>query len=145
MRALTTLDELARGLAAVRGSVRMGYRKGTYVCAVEFVGGSATFSNTDLPIALGAALCFLYQHNPRTVAIEPVQRDPDGARVGPAPTGTRVGTAVLPSHCAGCGWGEVDPGDDSPYVAGQPCPRCGETETCSQPNNHEGNHDLEGS
>lgn len=134
MKPLTTIDELARSLVAVRGSVRMGYRKGAYVCMVEFAGGSATFTNSDLPPALGAALCFLYQHNPRTVAIEPVLPDPDGARVGPAPTGTRIGTAVPPSHCASCGWGEEAGQTYDPAAA---CPNCGGTEPCTKPNGHD--------
>lgn len=138
MRTLTTLDEMARGLMAVRGSVRMGYRKGTYVCIVEFAGGAATFTNPELPIAIGAALCFLYQHNPRTVAIEPVAADPEGVRIGPAPTETQIGPGLILRHCACCGWGEEE---GQVYDSQAGCPNCGHARPCSMPNDHEGDHD----
>lgn len=139
MKTMTTLDELARALVAVRGSVRMAYRRGAYVCAVEFPGGSATFTNADLPPALGAALCFLYQHNPRATAapeaIEPAVADPDGAKVGPAPTQeTRVGYIAPNTHCSNCGFGE---NPEEQYDSRYTCPNCGSTETCSKPNGHE--------
>ena len=147
MKTMTTLDELARGLVAVRGSVRMAYRRGAYVCAVEFPGGSATFTNADLPPALGAALCFLYQHNPRATAapeaIEPAVANPDGAKVGPAPTQeTRVGYIVM-QHCGSCGYGE-NAGER--YIVEDACPNCGAVgRPCRLPPHHEENHDYEGS
>jgi hypothetical protein len=134
MKTITTLEELAQGLLDIRGSIRVGWRRGAFACVVEFTGGTATFSNAELPRALGAAVGFLYQHSPYVEAIEPVEADPNGAHVGPAPTGTIVGSH---SHCAHCGYGEKT---GQVYIFGGDCPSCGARRACAAPNNHEGNH-----
>lgn len=143
---MLTIADLERGLAAVRGSVRMGMRRGLYVCIIEVSGGSATFTNISLAVAIEAALRFLYAQTPRTVAaaaiepFEPAVADPEGAKVGPAPNGTHVG--VIPQHCARCGYGE----QDGQYIcatedSGILCPHCGGRNVCTLPPLHDGNHD----
>lgn len=126
---MKTVEELAQALKAIRGSVRVGFRRGSYACAVEFPGGSATFSHADLGAVLTVALNFSSAHTPQPEII--------GEESAPPPRRvTNVGHTV-PGHCAVCGWGEQETDRYDPV---QPCTNCGGTQVCAAPNGHEGNH-----
>lgn len=132
----STIADLAAELAALRGRLRIITRRSGFSVAVEWPNGNAILTNVSLGAALDGAVNLLRAYAPEP--IEPVAPDPEGARVGPAPTGTRAGYRVE-AHCASCGFGE-EPGQV--YSLGAACPSCSSSEPCSQANNHEGNHTV---
>ena len=150
----STIEDLAAELATVRGMFRVASRRirgGTraFTVGVEWPGGNMLLTNVSLSAAIDIALNTLRAYTPAPIsavpeAIEPAVADPDGARVGPAPTqGTRVGYIVTGVHCASCGFGEED---GERFDPSQPCPRCATVgKVCALPPQHQENHDYEGS
>lgn len=149
----STIEDLAAELATVRGMFRIASRRirgGTraFTVGVEWPGGNMLLTNVSLSAAIDIALNVVRSYTPAPAAavpepIEPAVADPDGAKIGPAPTnGTRVGYLVT-AHCASCGFGE---NEGERYSIEQACPNCGTVgRPCTMPPKHEENHDYEGS
>ena len=147
----SSIEELGVQLALVQGTIRIASRhQGTvFVCSVAVPGGSATMANASLGNALAASIAFLRMHAPRQIEAvapaEPVEADPEGAKVGPAPRRNGAETHagyLMAVHCASCGYGE-DEGDC--FVRGQACPNCGSTNNgCARPPHHDEDHDFDG-
>lgn len=140
----TTIGELSAVLSGIRRPFRVIPRRVrgggfAFTVQVEAAGGSATLTNVSLGAVLATAVA-LMQLN-RSAQIAGVVGDPEGARIGPAPspdpTGTRVGYAPDAAHCAACGWGEEE---GQRHWTGRPCIHCGSIEVCALPNGHEENH-----
>lgn len=143
----STIQDLADTLDDLNATIRIRTqrtRQGTrFVTFVAYPGGSAMFSNTSLAGVLNASFAFLNLHEPAAPR-EVVEPDPDGVHIGPAPrpdpTGTTVGHVVTPSHCAVCGFGEIE-GEE--YQADGVCEKCGAVgQPCPMGPGHEGNHAL---
>ena len=149
----STIEDLAAELAVVRGQLRLASRKvrgGTraFTVGVEWPGGNMLLTNVSLSAAIDIALNVVRAYAPTSAdvvpeAIEPAVADPDGAKIGPAPTqDTRVGYIVTNMHCAGCGFGE-EMGER--FDPAQACPRCASVgKVCTLPSQHQENHDYEG-
>ena len=149
---LSTIEDLAAELATVRGMFRIASRRlrgGTkaFTVGVEWPGGNMLLTNVSLAAAIDIALSVVRSSTPPAVVpaepVEHVEADPNGAKIGPAPTnGTRVGY-IVPAHCAACGFGE---NEGERYSVEQACPNCNTVgRPCTMPPKHEEDHDYEGS
>lgn len=141
----TTIGELAEVLSGIRCPFRVIPRRirgrgFAFTVQVEAAGGSATLTHVSLGAVLDTAIALMRLS--RSAQISGAVADPNGARVGPAPTpdptGTRIGYAPEGAHCAACGWGEEE---GQQRWQGKPCIHCGSVSVCALPNGHEeGSH-----
>jgi hypothetical protein len=135
----TTIGELATVLSSIRRPFRVTpqrVRGGgfAFTIQVEAAGGRATLTHESLGAVLDTAIALMRLN--RSEQIAGAIADPEGARVGPAPTPdpTRVGYAQDAAHCAACGWGEEE---GQQHWLGQPCLNCGSSAVCALPNGHD--------